>query len=183
MRQLTFAGFLKSYVKEPSYSGTSAFRKLAAEAIEDNPRLKEPLLLYAHFTYDKDSIRRLLKNQSALMSEYTLYFCDKTNLPALLDAFESKTVLLPEEYLKVYTSFVSIRDRYKNEVWTKYLMRKRIAKLQFEKNITNHHLYTSLQLNAGNFHAFMKHAKLNKLSVANVRRVLSFLENFKSEQQ
>lgn len=83
MRQLTFTGFLKSYVKELSYSGTSAFRKLVAEAIEDNPRLKEPLLLYAHFTYDKDSIRRLLKNQSVLISEYTLYFRDKTDLPAV----------------------------------------------------------------------------------------------------
>ena len=57
-------------------------------------------------------------------------------------------------------------------------MKRKIALLQIEKQITDYRLYTDLHLNAGNFNAFMKHDCLDKLSLENTRKVLMHLENF-----
>ena len=46
MRKLTFEGFLKQYVAELSGVQTASVHKLAA-CLNENPRLKEPLFLYA----------------------------------------------------------------------------------------------------------------------------------------
>lgn len=50
MRELTFRGFLAQYVKQLSAEKTNSLYKLAAEAGSSNPRLREPLLLYAVYT-------------------------------------------------------------------------------------------------------------------------------------
>ena len=46
MRKLTFEGFLKQYVAELSGVETASVHKLA-DRMAENPRLKEPLFLYA----------------------------------------------------------------------------------------------------------------------------------------
>ena len=46
MRKLTFEGFLKQYVAELSGVQTASIHKLA-DRMTENPRLKEPLFLYA----------------------------------------------------------------------------------------------------------------------------------------
>ena len=46
MRKLTFEGFLKQYVAELSGVQTASVHKLA-DCLSKNPRLKEPLFLYA----------------------------------------------------------------------------------------------------------------------------------------
>lgn len=46
MRKLTFEGFLKQYVAELSGVQTASVHKLA-DRMAENPRLKEPLFLYA----------------------------------------------------------------------------------------------------------------------------------------
>lgn len=51
MRKLTFEGFLKQYVAELSGVQTVSIHKLA-DCLSENPRLKEPLFLYA-LAYDK----------------------------------------------------------------------------------------------------------------------------------
>ena len=51
MRKLTFEGFLKQYVAELSGVQTASVHKLA-DRMAKNPRLKEPLFLYA-LTFDK----------------------------------------------------------------------------------------------------------------------------------
>ena len=47
MRQLSFPGFTKRYVASLSQAGTTAIYPLTREAASENPRLREPLLLYA----------------------------------------------------------------------------------------------------------------------------------------
>ena len=47
MRQLTFPGFTKQYVASLSRAGTTAIYPLTREAVAQNHRLREPLLLYA----------------------------------------------------------------------------------------------------------------------------------------
>ena len=51
MRKLTFEGFLKQYVAELSGVQTASVHKLA-DCMAENPRLKEPLFLYAR-AFDK----------------------------------------------------------------------------------------------------------------------------------
>ena len=51
MRKLTFEGFLKQYVVELSGVQTASVHKLA-DCMTENPRLKEPLFLYA-LAFDK----------------------------------------------------------------------------------------------------------------------------------
>ena len=47
MRELTFEGFLRRYVRELSAQDTLDVSKLAQEAQQEKPRLREPLFLYA----------------------------------------------------------------------------------------------------------------------------------------
>lgn len=51
MRKLSFEGFLKQYVVELSGVQTTNVHKLA-DCLCENPRMKEPLFLYA-LTFDK----------------------------------------------------------------------------------------------------------------------------------
>lgn len=51
MRKLSFEGFLKRYVVELSGAQTTNVHKLA-DCLCENPRMKEPLFLYA-LTFDK----------------------------------------------------------------------------------------------------------------------------------
>ena len=51
MRKLTFEGFLKQYVAELSGVQTASAHKMA-DHMAENPRLKEPLFLYA-LAFDK----------------------------------------------------------------------------------------------------------------------------------
>ena len=54
MRELTFRGFLTQYVKQLSAQETNSLYKLAAEASSNNPRLREPLFLYAVYSQKQD---------------------------------------------------------------------------------------------------------------------------------
>lgn len=49
MGRLTLKGYIKSYVTEMSYARTNSILKLIDE-LDCNPRLREPLILYACLT-------------------------------------------------------------------------------------------------------------------------------------
>lgn len=68
MRKLTFEGFLKQYVAELSGVQTASVHKLA-DCMAENPRLKEPLLLYA-LTFDKVDLLLRYTATSAVAAEY-----------------------------------------------------------------------------------------------------------------
>ena len=68
MRKLTFEGFLKQYVAELSGVQTASVHKLAA-CLNENPRLKEPLFLYA-LTFDKVELLLRYTANSAVAAEY-----------------------------------------------------------------------------------------------------------------
>ena len=61
MRELTFSGFLTEYVRSLSKAGTTSVFALSKEASSDNPRLREPLLLYALASGKKDILFRATK--------------------------------------------------------------------------------------------------------------------------
>ena len=61
MRELTFLGFLTEYVRSLSKAGTASVFALAKKASSDNPRLREPLLLYTLASGKKDILLRAAK--------------------------------------------------------------------------------------------------------------------------
>lgn len=175
MRDLTFSGFLKSYVRSLSLTETNSIYRLAKEATDENPRLREPLLLYAVFTHKTDVLLRATK-VPAVYSEYKS-FANKFDEKGFEAALQDATSPLPEGYTKIWRSYLSKKNRPQNDNHTKALMRNKIVKLQQAKGVTNYRLYADLGLNPGNFNAWLKYGEPNKVSLATARRTVRYLEN------
>ena len=171
MRELTFSGFLTEYVRSLSKAGTTSVFALAREAAGDNPRLREPLLLYALACGKKDLFLRAAKR----------FGLEEFYKPALSVLSESdiETVfekgLLPDGYKKVWRSYLAKKNHQYTDDETKELMRSRILRLQKERNVTNYRLYTDLKMNPGNLNAWLKHGDGNKISLDRARDVLRYL--------
>ena len=166
MRQLSFQGFIRSYVRSLSFCDSTNIRKLAAEAASDNPRLREPLLLYA------DSVRRtaLLRSAHKELSAYYGPLLERDDLTELLSRGE-----LPPEYGKVWATYLSLRDRPAAAAQTKEWMRRKLLRIASEKGITNYRIYTDLHLNPGNVNAWLKHGAGEKVSLDTARRMLEYV--------
>ena len=174
MRELTFKGFLKKYVRSLSLSGTGGLYKLAVEAGSGNPRLTEPLFLYALFSGTENvllaaakipALRRVYEDMLARYDRHTIELALQANDPAL-----------PDGYAKVYRSYLYEKNKTRNDAHTKKLMRGRITRLQQEKNISTYRLYTDLRFNPGNMNSFIKHGDTSKVSLEATRQMLSYLE-------
>lgn len=174
MRELSFAGFLKQYVRELSYGDTCSLYALAREAAHDNPRLREPLLLYALFSGKADVLRAAVKDPT-LKAQYdaVLSHYDRETMALTLEADNAG---LPEAYRKVWRSYQNRKNRRAWDDETKALMRERILFLQKELGVSNYRLYTDLKLNPGNMNAWLKHGTSEKIALATARRTLQYLE-------
>ena len=175
MRELTFAGFLKNYVRSLSMTNTNSLYKLAEEAWDRNPRLREPLLLYAVFT-DKIEVLLRATKAPALYSDYQdlISKYDKVGFEAALRDTKSS---VPGKYKKVWQSYLTKKNRLQNDNHTKELMRNKIVKLQKVKGVSNYRLYTDLGLNPGNFNSWLKYGETRKVSLDTARRTIKYLEN------
>lgn len=175
MRALTFSGFLAQYVKQLAAEETNSLYKLAAEAGSNNPRLREPLLLYAVYT-QKEKVLLQATKEPNLRMEYqrmvTLYSADM-----MTELFEQASPKLPAEYHKVWRSYQNRRNRGQADEHTKELMRKKVKRLQAQKGVTNYRIYTDLKLNPGNLNAWLKYGDGGKVSLETARRTLRYLEN------
>ena len=175
MRALTFSGFLAQYVKQLAAEETTSLYKLAAEAGSNNPRLREPLLLYAVYT-QKERVLLQATKEPNLRMEYqrmvTLYSADMVT-----ELFGQASPKLPAEYHEVWRSYQSRRSRGQADEHTKELMRQKVKRLQAQKGVTNYRIYTDLKLNPGNLNAWLKHGDADKVSLETARRTLRYLEN------
>lgn len=171
MRELTFLGFLTEYVRSLSKAGTTSVFALAREAACDNPRLREPLLLYALACGKKDILLRAAKRFGLEELYATPLFVIKGNN---LEDVISKG-LLPEGYQKVWRSYLAKKNSHCSDDMTKEMMRNQILRLQEEKGVTNYRLYTDLKMNPGNLNSWLKHGCGNKISLDRARDVLRYL--------
>ena len=175
MRELTFRGFLTQYVRQLSVNETNSLYKLAAEASSDNPRLREPLFLYALYTQKQDVLLLATKDcvlradYDKLASQYTI--ADMTEL------LEQASPELPVEYHKVWHSYQSKKNRLQADNHTKELMRQKVKRLQMRTGVTNYRIYTDLKLNPGNLNAWLKYGDSEKVSLETARMVLRYVEN------
>ena len=179
MRELTFKGFLARYVKELSKAKTNSLYKLAEEASNDNPRLKEPLLLFALYSGKQTVLLQATKDQN-LFAEYqemvSLYTAD-----LMTQMFEDNASVLPNEYHKVWRSFQSQKNRVQSDDHTKELMRLKAKRLQERCGLSNYRIYTDLNLNPGNVNAWLKHGVADKVSLDTARRTLRYVEGYLTE--
>lgn len=182
MRELTFMGFLKKYLKELSYCSSNSFFKLSKEAESQNPRLREPLLVYVFLSIEKDKFMRILSKYNWFQKD-NFYFKNYQEPTSLLNDLENEGSNLPTEYKKVYKTYLNLRNRTVHGMHTKELMWNKITKLKSEKNISTYRLYKDLFLNHGNVNDFVKNKKLDKLSLENSKKVLNYLESYNSNKE
>lgn len=161
MRQLTLKGYLENYLIELSYSNTASVSKLLKE-LPNNPRLKEPLVVYAVLT---NTSSRICMRDKAFYQEYQTV---KINF--------SQLRYISRNYEKLLTSYDYAINKKKNDDDTKTKMRNRILIIQSEKQITNYRIYTDLGLNPSNVNYFLKHGNCDKLHIDTVRKIWRYLE-------
>ena len=181
MRELTFKGFLTQYVKRLSQQGTNSLYRLASEASGDNPRLREPLLLYAMFSGKANVL--LMATKDASLHKHYAWFVDQYTPEQMLTMFEQASENLPEEYHKVWRSYMSRRNRLQADNHTKELMRQKVKRLQEKNGVTNYRIYTDLKLNPGNLNAWLKHGDADKVSLDTARMTLRYVERVVAVKQ
>jgi len=122
----------------------------------------------------RDCLQRTAKD-SHLVSAFQRFshIADWNDIVALL---ESRDESIPNEFHKIYRSYLSERGKQKATDHTKSLVLNRIRKLQQEKKVSTYRLYTDLNLNHGNVHAYIKNGDVSKVSLDVADRILSYLE-------
>lgn len=174
MRQLTFPGFLKTYVRTLSSGSSLRLATLADEAAK-NPRLREPLALYALFHGAEERLQAYAQKHD-YSREYAQIFANY-NAHTMHTALKNKAPELPTAYKKVFSSYLAQKNRHKTDQNTKNLMRKRVLKLKQKHAVTNYRIYTDLELNHGNVNAWLKHGQPGKVSLATARSILNYLRS------
>ena len=174
MRELTFRGFLLQYVKQLSACGTADVAALTAEAANENPRLREPLTLYALFAGKQRSFLKAAADSDALSAHAALLRqCSAEEVFVLLSENSPR---LPAEFHKVWRSYQAKKNRLTADNHTKTLMREKILTLQSQSGLSNYRIYTDLKLNPGNINAWLKYGAAEKISLSNARKVLHYVQ-------
>lgn len=177
MRKLTFEGFLKQYVAELSGIQTASIHKLA-DCLQDTPRLKEPLYLYA-LAYDKVDLLLRYTEDKGCLAEYE-WLSNCCSLEQMLAFLENQSPELPEGYRKVWRSYCSVRDAALADNDTKELIHRRVLELQQKKHLTNYRIYADLKLNPGNVNAWLKHNDSSKMSLDCARQIYKYAKSYQA---
>jgi len=173
MRELTFKGFLREYVKELSFCHSTNLSKLTNE-LKINPRLREPLILYSIF-FDKQFIlKEKLKDDHEFITLISKYQKED-----LLSHLNKKSEDLSVDLIKVWKSYLSERNKPQSVNHTKELILKKVNDYKRLKNISNYRIYTDLKLNHGNINTWLKNGDCDKVSLETARRVLKYTEELK----
>ena len=175
MRRPLFSRWIRRQVLNLANIEPFSLRKFAALAQKENPRLREPLLLYAiandctskllGYTYKEDvlnsytQILELLKDKD--LAEVALNNLD-------IDG-------LPREYSKFFASYRSAYNKPQANRESKHLRWKKSRLLQLEKGVNTADIYHTLDLNPGNVNAYMKHGDLDKVSLKNATEIMKYL--------
>ena len=175
MRQLTFSGFVERYVISLSLDNATAVHKLVREAEFQNPRLREPLFLYALSTGRLKTL--LTASRSTCLYEEYSRLAEMYTFDSMVDAFVSKPDVLPGGYLKVWRSYQSVSKEHERDVRVKRLIRTRVVSMQENKKVSTYKLCKELRLNNSNVNAWLKHDAPNKVGLETARRILQYMEN------
>jgi hypothetical protein len=173
MRELTFNGYLESYVPYLAGEDTLALPRLV-ELLPKEPRLAAPLLLWAAVSGRADRLGRLLRDDRLKQElEVLVSLQSKSQLETALAA-ESPS--LRPEYSKAWRSYVTRRDAAKRDAGLKLEVRKQALALLQEKDVSRYRVARDLDLNDGNLFAFLTQGNTSKLSLERAFGVLDYLK-------
>lgn len=175
MRKLTFRGFTEQYVKQLSLEGTTSIYRLVREVVSNNPRLKEPLLLYAASNGKAKVLLQASKGTACYEEYYKLL--THFDVSDLLKALEDGSPELRYEYHKVWRSYLSISKGYERDKRVKSLMRSKIRQLQTDTGVTTYQICKDLGLNPSNVNSWLKNDLSSKVSLKKARAVWEYLEH------
>lgn len=174
MRRLAFPAFLGKYMRGLSYSDTASIRALAGEAAHDNPRLREPLYLYALSVGREDMLLKAVRG-TPLQNEYeqmsALY-----SYRDIIQTLENTPEKLPEGYQKVWRSYVCEAEMPERDGRVKQLMRSRILELKNEKGLSVYMICRELGLNRSRVSAWLKGTS-DRVGLNTARRILDYTEH------
>ncbi|MCL1848040.1 MAG: hypothetical protein FWF91_08810 [Coriobacteriia bacterium] len=173
MSRLTFVGWLKLELVRMSGGRATSLHKLAIQAQEDNPRLAEPLLLFAMETGAAARLMSYISDRQ-IEGEYReiLELCRNGSILELEEDEESN---LPWSYQKLLSNWRSAEGKAQRIENSKRLRLERSLQLMKEKHVTNAQVYQALRLNPGNTNAYLKHRDTSKLSLENTTRIMKYL--------
>lgn len=174
MRGLTFEGYLRSYVQHLAGQSTLSLSKLTNLAVSE-PRLVEPLLLWAVVSGRADRLSHLLAGSEDRLEELSALAALERDgeLESALAADDSP---LPPEYAKVWHSYLVRRDATTRDAQLKLAARKRALALEADKNVTRYRMAKDLGLNPGNLHAFLTQGNVSKLSLDRAYELVRYLD-------
>ncbi|MDR1184432.1 MAG: hypothetical protein LBK67_06505 [Coriobacteriales bacterium] len=175
MRRPRFDRWARRLILELAKTESFNLRRLAASAQKDNPRLVEPLFLFAYDTDNTDRLFELLWKDEVRASY-------ETALEALAGRSLTDIALhgcaaeeLPREYCKILNSFRAAYYRPETIYESKRLRWERSRRLQLEKGVRASEVYHALGLNPGNVNAYLKHGELDKVSLENATNIMKYL--------
>ena len=175
VRKLTFEGFLKQYVTELSGVQTASIHKLA-NCLHENPRLKEPLYLYA-LVFDKVNLLLRYAKDPVCLAEYER-LSNRYSREQVLALLQNQSAEPSAGYLKVWRSYCSVRDAALADNDTKELIHRRVVEIQQKKHLTNYRIYADLKLNPGNVNAWLKHNDSSKMSLDCARQIYKYAKSY-----
>jgi len=175
MRRPTLERWIKRQILSLAKTESFNMRKLAASAQDENPRLAEPLLLYAYAT---GKTERLLS--FVWKGDLRCSYEDALNAIAGRDltdtALNRRSVDgLTREYRKFLTSYRIAYRKPESNNESKQLRWERSRTLQLQKGVSTAEIYQSLGLNAGNVNAYLKHGALDRISLQNATDIMKYL--------
>ena len=174
MRQLTFPGFLQSYVKALSGEDTLALSRLAVLS-QTESRLVEPLLLWAVVTGRANRLDSMLEGRQGLREELRTLARLQSTGRLEKELANARSTLRPE-YRKVWRSYLVRRDAPNRDKKLRLEVRKRVLELESQKGVTRYRMAKDLGLNPGNLHAFLSQGDPTKLSLDRVAELVRYLE-------
>jgi hypothetical protein len=173
MSKITLGGWLKAELARMSEQDTASIHKLAVLAQEANPRLYEPLLVYALEIGASDRLLRYLHDDAYKAEcQKVISLCSERSI---LDLGEAERSALPWSYRKLLLSWRAVEEKAKRTNQSKQLHLKRTKELMKEKGVKNSSIYCHLNLNPGNTNTYLKHDDITKLSLENATRIMRYL--------
>ena len=175
MRQLSFPGFTKRYVASLSQAGTTAIYPLTREAASENPRLREPLLLYALSNGQEKVLMAAAKNTP--LAEAYGSLLQKYDYASMLSSLREQDPTLPQEYRKVWSSYLSVSGKGDRDRRVKALLREKIMQAKQEKGVSTYRICQDIGLNNSNINSWLKNGSDDKVSLDTARRVYDYLQS------
>ncbi|MBR2836083.1 MAG: hypothetical protein IKE43_10325 [Coriobacteriales bacterium] len=171
---LTFKGFLRSYVRELTGRETDSLKILCASVAKKTPTAKEALMVFAAIQHKAHYLAKLAHN-TWMETEY-VEIADK------IDAFKDVETFLqshdaPERYRKVWNSFIAKRDAIQADRRIIAIMRDKTLEALDTLNITIYQICQELGLNKGNVYAYINSGDTSKVSRDTARRILQYVQS------